>query len=63
MYDGVFELFMTQMKSENLLNAILECEEISGIITHLIVTYPYESVTDCIEKITSSEIKGKMTYE
>ena len=56
--NGVFELFMSQTKLEKHLKQILECKDISGIITHFIVTYPYESVTDCIEKITSSEVKG-----
>ena len=59
--NGVFELFTSQINSIKCINnleKVLHLEEISEIITHFVVTYPYESITEGIQEMISSEVKG-----
>ena len=50
---GVFEFNIKDANFANILRSILECQEISGFITHFIVTHPHDSTDTCVKKITS----------
>ena len=56
--NGIFELYVNQTNFENSLKQMLNCEEISGLITHFVVTYPYESIADVLQKVSNFEVKG-----
>ena len=55
---GVFELNLKNTTLVNYLPKVLDCKEISSIITHLIVTHPYDSTDSSVRKIISSREKG-----
>ena len=56
--NGVFELFTAQTNALFQFEQMLDHPEVSAIITHFVVVYPYESIPNCIQEIISSEVKG-----
>ena len=56
--NGVFELFTAQTNALIQFEQMLHRPEVSEIITHFVVVYPYESIPNCIQEIISSEVKG-----
>jgi hypothetical protein len=55
---GVFELNLKNTTSIKHLPKVLDCKQISSIITHLIVTHPHDSAYSSVRKIISSTEKG-----
>ena len=52
---GVFEF---NISDRNTVQSVLDCKEISSIITHLIIAHPHDSVDSCVKKIESPGDKG-----
>ena len=61
--NGVFELFTAQTNALIQFDQMLDHPEVSEIITHFVVAYPYESIPNCIQEIISSEVKGILVWK
>ena len=55
---GVFDFNIDDANCIPNLQSLLECGEIAGMITHLMVSHPADSTETCLKKSTTETTKG-----